>query len=168
MFEKQALEAVLDASGAAAFALPDEKHHAAADACLAALQMQGAQLIAPPLFESEFDGILRRRVFLGTLTPQNAVAALRVVDALQVAIIYDPATRAAARSIGEALNRLRVYDATYAALAQGRGCDFWTDDERFYNAATDEGKGGAFPFVRFIGLPASGAHPPQAQSTPDE
>ncbi len=144
-------ETVLDASGAANLALLDEKHHTAARACIAALAQQDAHFIAPPLFESEFDGILRRRVFLGTLTTQAATAAQRVVDALQIEIIYDPATRVLARSIGETLNRMRVYDATYGALAQLRGCDFWTADERFYNAATDEGKGGAFPFVRFIG-----------------
>ncbi len=151
MFEAHASEAVLDASGAAAFAIPDEEHYAAAGARIAQLRAAGVQFIAPPLFESEFDGILRRRVFLQTLTPEAAHAAQRIADALQVAIIYDAATRVLARSIGEMLNRMRVYDATYAALAQLRGCDFWTADARFYNAATDEGAGGALPFVRFIG-----------------
>ncbi len=145
------LEAVLDASGAAAFALIDEKHHKAARTCLATLGAQGAAFIAPPLFESEVDSILRRRVFLKTLSPDAAAAALAVIEALQVAIIYAAATRPLARAIGEALNQMRVYDATYAALAQGRGCELWTADERFYNAATDEGRGGALPFVRFIG-----------------
>lgn len=147
------LESVLDASVAAAFALADEKHHAAARACLAALRAQKVRLIAPPLFESETDSILRRRVYLGTLTLQAAAAALRVLDALQVAIIYDPETRALARAIGERLKQVRVYDATYAALAQQRGCVLWTADERFYNSATGEGAGGALPFVRFIGAP---------------
>lgn len=147
--ETRAVEAVLDASGAAAFALPDEKYYVGAGACIAALQRQSARLIAPPLFESEVDSILRRRVYLGVLTPQ--AAALRVLDALQVEIIYDVATRALARSIGEQLNQIRVYDATYAALAQGRGCDLWTADEHFYNSATDQGAGGLLPFVRFVG-----------------
>lgn len=144
-------EAVLDASGAAAFAVPDEPHYAAAGARVAALQARNVRFIAPPLFESETDSILRRRVFLQTLTPEAAAASLRVIDALQVAIIYDAATRVLARSIGETLNQMRVYDATYAALAHLRGCELWTADERFYNAATNEGAGGALPFVRFIG-----------------
>ncbi len=151
--EVTAFEAVLDASGAAAFALPDEKHYAVAGACLAALQAKNARLIAPPLFESELDGILRRRVYLGTLTPQAAIAALQVIDALQIEIIYDAGTRARARAIAEQLNQMRVYDATYAALAQARGCDFWTADERFYNSATNQGAGGAWAFVRFVGAP---------------
>lgn len=143
--------AVMDASGAAAFALPDEKHHNGARACIVALAQQNARLIAPPLFESEVDSILRRRVYLGEITPQEAAAALRVLDAMQIEITYDVATRALARSIGEQLNQIRVYDATYAALAQQRGCDLWTADERFYNSATDQGAGGLLPFVRFVG-----------------
>ncbi len=154
MLEAQMLEAVLDASGAAAFALPDEEHYDAAGQCIAALQAQGARFIAPPLWESETDSILRRRVYLGTLTPEAAAAAHRVLDALQIEIIYDAGTRALARSIGEQLNQVRVYDATYAALAQQRGCELWTADSRFYNSATDEGRGGALPFVRFVGAQA--------------
>lgn len=149
--ETRAVEAVLDASGAAAFALPDEKYYVSAGACIVALQTQNARLIAPPLFESEVDSILRRDVYLGALTPQAAAATWRVLDALQVEIIYDVATRTLARSIGEQLSQIRVYDATYAALAQGRGCDLWTADERFYNSATDQGAGGLLPFVRFVG-----------------
>jgi predicted nucleic acid-binding protein len=144
-------EAVWDASVAVAFAPPDEKYCVAAEVCVAALRAQKVRLIAPPLFESELDSILRRRVYLDTLTPQAAAAALRVSNALQVEIIYDPETRALARAIAERLNQVRVYDATYAALAQQRGCELWTADERFYNSATNEGTGGALPFVRFIG-----------------
>ncbi len=143
--------AVMDASGAAAFALPNEKYHDGARACIVTLAQQNARLIAPPLWENEIDSILRRRVYLGTMTAQEAQTALRILDAMQVEIIYDAATRALARSIGEQLNQVRVYDATYAALAQQRGCDLWTADERFYNSATNEGTGGLFPFVRFVG-----------------
>lgn len=140
------LEIVLDASSAAAFALPDEKHYDAAGACIAGLSADGVRFIAPPLFESELDSILRRRVYLGDLTPEAAAAALRVIDALQVAIVYDAGTRPLARAIAEQSNQIRVYDSTYAALAQQRRCDLWTADERFYNGAHD-----AFPLVRFIG-----------------
>ena len=144
-------EAVLDASGAAAFAIPDEKHHISAKACIAGLAWQGARLIAPPLWECEIDSILRRRVYLGTMNAEAALAALRILDALQVEIIYDASTRVLARSISEQLNQVRVYDSTYAAMAQQRSCALWTADERFYNGATNEGAGGLLPFVRFIG-----------------
>src|SRR3712207_9203819 len=37
--------------------------------------------------------------------------------------------RARARVIAEILQQPRVYDATYAALAEARGCLFWTADK---------------------------------------
>lgn len=143
--------AVMDASGAAAFAISDERYFNQAGACIAALAQQNARLIAPPLFECEIDSILRRRVHLGTMTPQEAATALQIVDALQIEIVYNAATRCLARDIAEQLNMIRVYDATYAALAQQRKCDLWTADKRFFNSATNEGAGGVLPFVRFIG-----------------
>ncbi len=136
----------LDASGAAAFALPDEKHHARAQRLIADLAQENARLIAPPLFESEADSIIRRRVYLETLTQPAGAAALALMDALQIEIVYDPATRLRAREIAAQNNQVRVYDSTYAALAEARGVELWTADERFYNSI-----GGALPFVKFIG-----------------
>jgi predicted nucleic acid-binding protein len=136
----------LDASGAAAFALPDEKHHVRARRLIADLAKQNARLIAPPLFESEADSIIRRRVFLATLTASAGAKALALMDALQVEVMYDPATRLRAREIAAQNNQVRVYDSTYAALAEARGLELWTADERFYNSVS-----GALPFVKFIG-----------------
>jgi predicted nucleic acid-binding protein len=136
----------MDASGAAAFALPTEKAHAGARQLVADLAAQNARLIAPPLFESEADSIIRRMVYMSTLTPQAGQAVQKVMDALRVEIIHDPATRGRARIIAEQLNQVRVYDSTYAALADLRGCTLWTADERFYNAARS-----TLSFVQFIG-----------------
>lgn len=135
-----------DASGAAAFALPDEKHHAQAQRLIASLAQENARLIAPPIFESEADSIIRRRVYLETLTQPAGVAALALMDALQVEIIYEAVTRLRAREIAAQNNQVRVYDSTYAALAEARGVELWTADERFYNSVS-----GALPFVKFIG-----------------
>jgi predicted nucleic acid-binding protein len=135
-----------DASGAAAFALPDEKHHAQAQRLITDLAQENARLIAPPIFESEADSIIRRRVYLETLTQPAGAAALALMDALQVEIIYEPATRLRAREIAAQNNQVRVYDSTYAALAEARSVELWTADERFYNSVS-----GALPFVKFIG-----------------
>ena len=136
----------MDASGVAAFDLPDEKHYARAQRLIRDLAQQNARLMAPPLFESEADSIIRRRVYLGTLTPHAGQSALALMDALQVEIIYDPAIRQRARELAERFNQVRVYDSTYTALADLRGVELWTADERFYNSVS-----GALPFVKFIG-----------------
>lgn len=142
--------AVLDASGVAAFAFIDEPYHAQAQQLITSLAQQQARLIAPPLFESEIDSILRRRVYLGSLTIAAATAALQLIDALQVEIIQDVRVRSRARQIAEQLNQVRVYDSTYAALAELQGCPLWTADERFYNTAQN-----TLDFVRFIGAIAT-------------
>lgn len=139
-------EFVIDASLAAAFAVPGEPQNAKARALILDLAKQNARLIAPPLFEAEADSIIRRLEFTGKLTEAASVAAQAVMDALPVETIYDANTRQRAREIAKELNLVRVYDSTYAALADLRDLEFWTADERFYNAAKS-----ALPFVRFIG-----------------
>jgi predicted nucleic acid-binding protein len=139
-------EIVIDASLAAAFALPDEAMYAKARALIASLAKENAQLIAPPIFESEADSIIRRNVYLEVLDESAGAAALAIMDALQVEIVYEPATRLRAREMARQTNQVRVYDSTYAALAEARSVELWTADERFYNAVS-----GALPFVKFIG-----------------
>ncbi len=139
-------EIVVDASLAAAFALPAEARHDKARALIAALAKQNARLVAPPIFESEADSIIRRHVFLKTLDESAGAAALAVMDALQVEIVYDPATRLRAREMARETNQIRVYDSTYAALAEARGVELWTADERFFNSV-----GSTLRFVKFIG-----------------
>lgn len=40
-----------------------------------------------------------------------------------------------------------IHDAHYLALAQTLDCEFWTADERLYNAVRDQ-----LPWVRWLGL----------------
>jgi predicted nucleic acid-binding protein len=42
--------------------------------------------------------------------------------------------RQRAREIAEQFNQRAVYDATYIALAELRGCEFWTADKLIYDA----------------------------------
>ncbi len=44
-----------------------------------------------------------------------------------------PGVRRRARQIAEQFNQRFVYDATYTALAELRGCEFWTADKVFYD-----------------------------------
>ncbi|MCL0058359.1 hypothetical protein M1O47_01540 [Dehalococcoidia bacterium] len=39
----------------------------------------------------------------------------------------------------------RIYDSLYAAFAQLRRCDFWTDDKAFYEAVKSE-----LSFVKYL------------------
>ncbi len=101
--------------------------------CIAA----GITLIAPPVFESELDSVIRKRVFDRKLNLAEAHRALAVLDAIPVQTRTHPRLRQRAREIAEQFNQPRVYDATYAALAELRGCEFWTADKQFYEAVKD-------------------------------
>jgi predicted nucleic acid-binding protein len=136
----------MDASAAISFVLPDEKHYQRAQRLVAAWAQKDFRLCAPPLFESEADSVIRRRVHIGTMTPRASAAAFTVLDALQVEIFQDEAVRLRARQLAEQFNTIRCYDTTYAAFAEGRGLELWTADERFFNTVK-----GTLNFVFYVG-----------------
>jgi predicted nucleic acid-binding protein len=139
-------EYVIDANLAARFVLKGEPHRRKVRRFLVDCDAQGVGLVAPPLYESEVDSVLRRRVYHGRLTPAAEQAARTLVDALGVQTVYDPQGRARAREIAAQFHQERVYDATYAALAELRGCEFWTADKAFYDAVK-----GTLTFIHYIG-----------------
>lgn len=91
----------------------------------------GIRLIAPPLFENETESVIQEEVFFGHVSVADK--ALRALDRAGVQIIYDPRVKERARQIARQFNQRRVYDATYAALTELRGCEFWTADKAFYD-----------------------------------
>ncbi|MBI1928626.1 type II toxin-antitoxin system VapC family toxin [Candidatus Poribacteria bacterium] len=50
-----------------------------------------------------------------------------------------------ARQIARQFSQPRIYDSLYAALAELRGCDFWTADKAFYDAVKV-----GLPFVKYL------------------
>jgi predicted nucleic acid-binding protein len=152
-------EAVIDANLAVKFVLKGVPYRQKVRRFLADCTKAGVTLLAPPLLESEADSALRRLVYGGYITPAAGQAAQTLLNALPVQIIYDPQVRARARAIAEQFQQQRVYDATYAALAELRGCEFWTADKAFYDAVQ-----GTLPWVHYIG-DYTGWTPPPTPAT---
>jgi len=105
----------------------------------------GITLIAPPLFESETDGIIQTRLVEQRTTPEAADRTFALLDSTPVMIVTHPRVRQRAREIARQCGQRKVYDATYAALAELRGCEFWTADKVFYDAVK-----GMLPFVKYL------------------
>lgn len=109
-----------------------------ADALFDEWANEGKQLIAPTFFEVETDSILRQKVALRKeLTPEQAEAAfakLRTLPIQQIAVLGQ---RQRAWKMAADYGFATVYDATYLALAELRGCEFWTADERLFNRVKD-------------------------------
>ncbi len=90
-------------------------------------------LIAPPLFEMETDSIIQTRLVEGRTTADVADKTLDLLLSAPVVIVTHPQLRQRARQIARQFHQRKVYDATYAALAEIRGCEFWTADKVFYD-----------------------------------
>ncbi|MCI0489216.1 MAG: type II toxin-antitoxin system VapC family toxin, partial [Blastocatellia bacterium] len=99
----------------------------------------GKRLIAPAFFEVETDSILRQKVALRKeLTPEQAEAAFAKLKSLPIEYIFISEQRQRAWEIASQFNFATVYDATYLALAELRGCQFWTADRRLFAQVKDK------------------------------
>lgn len=68
------------------------------------------------------------------MTAAEAQKAYAILDAAPVVTADMPGVRQRAREIAEQFSQRTVYDATYIALAELRGCEFWTADKLIYDA----------------------------------
>lgn len=136
----------IDASLAINFVIPAQPYHVQTVALFGIWAGEPATLVAPPLFESEVDSVIRRYVYQGMLDSDAGKAAQELVDSLPIGIVQDAGVRQRARQIAEAFNQDRVYDATYCALAELMGCEFWTADRTFHRDVGD-----SLRYVRFVG-----------------
>jgi len=138
-------ERVIDASVAVKWVMKGESHRRQARKLLSDSLATGTILIAPPLFESETDSVIQEEVFFGHVSAADADAALGALDRVGVQIIHDPRIKERARQIARRFHQRRVYDATYAALAELRGCQFWTADKAFYDAVSS-----VLTFIKYL------------------
>lgn len=113
-----------------------EPYTAEADALAAQWVAAGIERLAPALLAYEATNALYRKQPAPD-AQHVAWVALSLADILAAVTLVPPdlvlLERAAA--IAAQLGRPAAYDAQYAALAEREGCELWTADERFWNAA---------------------------------
>jgi predicted nucleic acid-binding protein len=132
---------VIDASVVVKWTLPEEdSEHALAlhDAHLE----QNWSLLAPTLILTEVaNAFWKRRDQMDVEIAQEALSALLAsgIELVPIEYLFAKAHRLACQ------HGRTVYDALYLALAQQRGCDFVTADERLYNAVKDQ-----LPWVKWL------------------
>lgn len=127
-------EYCIDASIAVKWAVVGKPFRSKALALLRDAGIRGIRLIAPHIFASEADGAIQKRVFDGRMTTTDALKAYTILDAAPVELVHLSGVRERAREIAAQFQQHFVYDATYAALAEMRNCEFWTADQVFYDA----------------------------------
>ena len=104
-------------------------------------------VVSPSLWAYEVTSVIRNKVHRGKITPDEGEEAFAIIHKLGVRLIVPPDLHERAWEMAKKLNRPAAYDAHYLALAQTLDCEFWTADERLYNAVRDQ-----LPWVRWLGL----------------
>jgi predicted nucleic acid-binding protein len=105
----------------------------------------GLVLIAPPLFEYEMESVIQTFHEQGLLTVAQSDTALANLAGIGIQLVTHPTMVSRAREFARRFHQPKIYDSLYAALADLRGCEFWTADTAFWNAMHV-----ALPFVKHL------------------
>lgn len=135
----------VDASLAAKWVLPEE-HREKALALVAEWERNSVEVIAPPLLPIEVTNAIRKRVFRGEISHEQAKRLLQTFSRFQVTLYVPDDLYEEALSVAQEFNRPTVYDSHYVALAKLFSCELWTADKRFYNAVSSK-----LSWVKWIG-----------------
>jgi len=127
-------EQVIDASVAIKWVVKGEPFRNAARQLLYDARLNDILLLGPPLLEYEIESILQRFLYHRNATIPAVNAALAAFYAVKVQIVTHSDLIRRARRIARQFDQERIYDSIYAALAERRGCEFWTADRVFYDA----------------------------------
>ena len=138
-------EQVIDASVAIKWVVKGEPFRDKARQLLYDARSKGIKLIGPPLLEYEVESVLQHRLYSGRATIAAVDASLAAFYAVGVRIVTHPDMVCRAREIARRFNQGRIYDSLYAALAELRGCEFWTADKAFYEAVRS-----GLSFVKYL------------------
>ena len=139
-------DAVVDASLSIKWVLSEQPFLSETVSLLNDWAQQQALVIVPSWFACEVANVLYQRVRAGTLTVDEAQANVLDIMAGATVLDFEPATALRALEIAHMLGEKASYDSQYLALAEHEGCELWTADEHFWNAARTD-----FPQVRWIG-----------------
>ncbi|MBN1145909.1 MAG: type II toxin-antitoxin system VapC family toxin [Anaerolineales bacterium] len=109
------------------------------------------EIVAPLLLRYEVTSALYRKALQNSISKEDAAQALQYFLALDIEFMDPPDLPVLATELANKFQRPNTYDAHYLALAQRLDCQFWTGDERLYNATQ-----GSFEWICWIESDPSG------------
>ena len=121
-------------SGVALATVFEEHLSQKASALFVSWAQENTQLHAPMLFRYEVVAVVRRALYQGRIAHQDAITARDQLLTLPVQYHVDQPLLERAFEIATEHNRPTAYDSQYLALAERLQCDFWTADEKLFNA----------------------------------
>lgn len=93
-------------------------------------------LAAPFLLQYELIAVLRKYVYQGRLSLQESIRGRDLLLSLPIHLMMDDDLLRRAYELSIRFNRPTAYDMQYLAVAERLDCEFWTLDQRLYNAVT--------------------------------
>lgn len=112
-----------------------EPHRDQVRALWASWLHEDTDVVAPWLLLFEAHSVLRRRVARIEMTEQEARDAWRLLRQQGIRTVHPRGLFDRAWAIAAQLDRPTTSDAAYLAVAELRGCEFWTADSRLAHAA---------------------------------
>jgi predicted nucleic acid-binding protein len=105
-------------------------------------------ILAPALLLYEVTNVLHQRVRKGGITFDEAEQALAnvLLGALKLDFSQPSALSTRALQLAQQYKLPATYDSHYLALAERENCEYWTADERLWNAVK-----GKLSWVRWLG-----------------
>jgi predicted nucleic acid-binding protein len=110
------------------------------------LQTDNTTLHAPALLRYEVVAVSRKAVYQGRVTAEEGVRACDRLLNYPIIVHFDDDLLKRGYELGTEYNRPTAYDSQYLAIAEQLACDFWTADERLFNAVS-----GKFPHIFWLG-----------------
>lgn len=139
------MSVVVDASLATAW-IAQEVHTNRARGMLAQWQSDQTDLLSATIVVPEVGSTLLRKVKRGEMAEVDLVPAFNAVMAAITVVPDLPGHGLETLLLAISLGQSKVYDSMYAVVAKSYGCELWTADERYADAAA-----ALYPWVKFVG-----------------
>lgn len=126
-------DVVLD-SGILIASVFTESFTAQAKQFLKQLQADGITCHAPYLLRYEVVAVSRKALYQKRITTEEGLRAVNSLLSYPLTLHFDDTLLKRSYELASQYNRPTAYDSQYLALAERLSCDFWTVDERLFNA----------------------------------
>lgn len=103
------------------------------------------RVAAPALLPYEVTSALWRKAVRGRMSVPDARRALHEALSLDIELISQSDLCPRAFDLAARFNRPSAYDTCYLAVAETLGGEFWTADQKLYNAVSE-----GFPRIRLL------------------
>ena len=104
------------------------------------------RIVAPRLMRYDVTSAIYRKELRNKISAEDAHRAIQEFIKIEFEFLDPPDLPERAYQLAKRFQRSNSYDAHYLALAEYLGCEFWTADERLYNASKD-----GFPNIHWVG-----------------